>query len=141
MNHINIYSKSESQLGRMLSNFYRCGVNTEHGKFNSVEGYWYYLKSGDPHLKELSGYEAKSYGRKVALGFFYSEEEFKTYICTAIANKIIDNKEIYNLFIESELAFEHYYMYNGKKIYPDKNEWVVEFTTFFRKYLKNYEKN
>jgi len=136
MNHINVYSKSESKLGRMLSNFYRCDVHTKHGKFKSVEGYWYYLQSGYEPLRNLSGYEAKKVGREVREGQFFSEKEFQDYILLAIAKKILYNKEIYNEFIKSELPFEHYYIFNGKRVYPEGNGWIVEFLTFFRDTLK-----
>jgi hypothetical protein len=38
--HINIYSKGKTELGRWLSNFTYHPIETEDGKFDSVEGYW-----------------------------------------------------------------------------------------------------
>lgn len=61
--HINIYSQGKTELGRMLSNFYKCRIDTKDGVFNSVEGYWYWLGIEDckekDALKTLSGYQAK----------------------------------------------------------------------------------
>lgn len=61
--HLNVYSKAKTELGRMLSNFYECQIVTHHGIFNSVEGYYHYLglspKVRDREsLRSLSGYQA-----------------------------------------------------------------------------------
>lgn len=37
--HINVYSGSRTELGRMLSNFYREKIETKDGVFMSVEAY------------------------------------------------------------------------------------------------------
>ena len=41
--HINMYSKSATAFGRVLSNWAPCRLNLPEGQFRSVEGYWYYL--------------------------------------------------------------------------------------------------
>ena len=41
--HINIYSKGQTELGKMLSNFAKFPIQTVDGNFMSVEGYWYFL--------------------------------------------------------------------------------------------------
>lgn len=53
VDHINIYSKGKTTLGRCLSNFANLGVDfalgdleefADYGKFATLEGLWYYLK-------------------------------------------------------------------------------------------------
>lgn len=66
IDHINVYSKSRTPLGRMLSNWYSCLLETEDGLFQSVEGYFFWLGLQDcPErdiLRSLSGYKAKQEG-------------------------------------------------------------------------------
>lgn len=46
IDHINIYSKGKTALGKFLSNFTQCDVETKHGEFGSIEAYWYWLLAG-----------------------------------------------------------------------------------------------
>ena len=84
--HINIYSKSESKLGRMLSNFYHSPfVLEKDGFFNSVEGYWFWLGTRDERLRKLSGFKAKKLGGKLPRKFNLEESEFKLKIEKSIS--------------------------------------------------------
>lgn len=62
--HINVYSRGETAVGRWLSNFTRCSLETEDGNFESIEGYWYWLTTHDCELRELHGFLAKKVGRE-----------------------------------------------------------------------------
>ena len=45
IDHINIYSKGYTKLGRLLSNFTKSEfTHPIYGHFMSVEGFWYYIK-------------------------------------------------------------------------------------------------
>jgi len=47
--HVNIYSKAKTELGRWLSNFAYAPIRiTGHGRFASIEAYWYWLKDNVP---------------------------------------------------------------------------------------------
>ena len=65
--HINVYSGSRTELGRMLSNFCLEEIYTKDGRFMSVEAYWFWLGIS-PDCKErecmrdLFGYQAKAKG-------------------------------------------------------------------------------
>jgi hypothetical protein len=64
IDHINIYSKGKTELGRWLSNFSECAIKHPFdGYFNSVEAYWYYDITGNEDLRLTSGFEAKQLGR------------------------------------------------------------------------------
>jgi hypothetical protein len=42
--HINVYSRGNTELGRLLSNFAHTPFShPEFGEFASVEGFWYWL--------------------------------------------------------------------------------------------------
>lgn len=43
IDHINVYSKGKTALGRFLSNFAETDLETKDGHFASVEAYWYWL--------------------------------------------------------------------------------------------------
>lgn len=65
--HINIYSRSLTRLGMFLSHFPKTPfVHPLYGNFESMEGFWYFIKTGMRHeyLRGLYGYEAKSFGKK-----------------------------------------------------------------------------
>lgn len=92
IDHINIYSKARTALGRSLSNFAYSPIDLDtYGRFNSVEAFWYFLrvveileqitssKAGQNDnarlvdrtqesllkLRQLSGYKAKVFGREI----------------------------------------------------------------------------
>jgi hypothetical protein len=50
IDHINIYSRGKTEVGRQLSNFAHTPfTHKDYGYFNSVEGLWYYLITGCKH--------------------------------------------------------------------------------------------
>jgi len=79
------------------------------GAFDSMEGFWYYVKAKrrDPKLQTLSGHEAKFYGRTLESRRF---DEFQDVINDANYHKINQNSHIKRLLIESTLPFDHYYV-------------------------------
>lgn len=142
--HINIYSKAKTILGQFLSNFFSAPIKIpEHGEFNSIEGYWYWLITRDNRLKELHGYEAKQLGRELTVFDLFStkrfleenSEEFKNCIKQAIHIKL----DSYFVFIrelqDSTLPFCHYYEYSGKRV-DAGYEWIVEYIEEIRSNLK-----
>lgn len=115
--HINIYSRGQTDLGRMLSNFYKFPVHTDDGNFMSVEGYWYWLSIEDckekERLRDLYGFAAKKYGKEI-MTYKQSrfDDDFERKILTAIWRKFKQNTHL--LLPEySTLPFEHYYNFNG----------------------------
>jgi len=128
--HINIYSQGKTKLGKMLSNFYESDfVHPKYGKFKTVEGLWYWLRTGKAHIefRGMSGFKCKEFGRtKKNNSDFIIDERFKKDILIAIEIKINSNTELLKLFKSSKLPFEHYYVNNNviKKL-PQYN-WIVE---------------
>lgn len=131
VNHINVYSKGLTKLGRGLSNF--ASIPFDHpvdGRCASVEGYWYFLKTGRlyPHLKELSGVSAKKEGKK------YPSIELSDFIIQikqAITCKILQNEKLREDVKASTLPFVHYYVYYGAhgdfKVIPvGGDQWMME---------------
>jgi hypothetical protein len=132
IDHINIYSKSKLQLGRLLSNFaYTPFEIKPYGKFNSVEGFWYYYLTGCKFnkLKSLSGFLAKQYGRKLP-NYREPNKEDKEIILEAIRCKLRKHINIQTLLKKSILPIVHYYAYGtpgSYKIYnQDKYDWMTK---------------
>lgn len=135
--HINIYSKGKTQIGRWLSNFTYFPINiAEHGRFNSIEGYWYWLRTKDDRLRKLSGYEAKKYGKSLIINEAV-DGNFILNIKNAIDIKLKTNRNKMIGFCLTDLPFTHYYVFGGVK----RNagfEWIVEHFEDRRKLLKEW---
>lgn len=137
VNHINIYSKAETDLGRFLSNFSSHKVITNDGEFASIEGYWYWLNAQGSNrreeLRKVVGWEAKKVGRELRAASWGKDELFKVKIAHAMLSKLILHPEIFKLFKESTLPFRHYYVYSGKIVEPKEGKWIVDFWEYLRK--------
>tara|TARA_B100000700_G_scaffold331722_1_gene467541 strand:- start:20914 stop:21459 length:546 start_codon:yes stop_codon:yes gene_type:complete len=155
--HINAYSKSLTSLGKKLTNFYHAPFeHPKYGKFNSVEGLWYYLKTGRVfnQFKSLSGYAAKKEGQKIqkSIGFSdrsdetYISEDFKNDIKEGIRAKFRDNVNLLNELIDCDLPIAHYYYFGD----PEKDnvkikdlsqyKWVIDEIEKIREISKNHLK-
>jgi hypothetical protein len=138
--HINVYSKGKTKLGRALTNFSNIEfVHPQHGKFASVEGFWYWLGTGKTHdqLRTLYGYEAKEIGRKLPK---VDVCNFEQQIKAAIFYKVEQNPGLWNALKESELPFSHYYFYgtplNCKIIANDDAKWFIDYLELVRLHTK-----
>ena len=140
IDHINIYSKTETKLGRWLTNFAYSEFCVDNLAFKSVEGYWYFLLS-DCKLYDLCylyGFEAKQYGKKFCSNKYDDNNiEFKVKIKKAIDEKIKSDKEMLKLFSESTLPFCHYYVYGDKKV-DAGYDWIISHIEDRRTLLKNH---
>lgn len=136
LDHINVYSKGRTSLGRDLTNFSYSPINLpEDGKFNSVEGYWYWLSSKDDKLRSLHGFKAKQYGRAIRADDWLEDEKFKKKIKLAIKIKIESNPDLMRKFRTSSLPFAHYYVYGGKVVMVPKSDWIIEYLEELRSVL------
>lgn len=134
--HINIYSKAATELGRFLSNFAHCPVKTEDGPFVSIEGYWYWLSCGDDNLRELSGWQAKSYGREFGGQDWMDDDEFCRKITAAITTKIMSQPRMMRELAESTLPLAHYYVYGGKVVDVKDGKWILDHIDSIRSLLR-----
>jgi hypothetical protein len=143
IDHINIYSKGKTLLGRLLSNFaYTPFIYPEYALFYSVEGFWYYYLSDCKfnELKLLSGYQAKAFGKTLKCRMLVNDDI--PIILEAIRHKLRQNRNIIELLKESDLPLTHYYAYlkgNEWKI-VEKNEynWIIDEYIRIRNLLKKY---
>lgn len=138
--HINIYSQSNTELGRMLSNFHHFNIVTVDGEFSSVEGYWYWLGIEDCKEKEVLrkayGYRAKKIGNELKKKFKPRiDDDFENKIMKAIWYKARRNMDLFDDDIAT-LPFEHYYNFGGKIVdVKDKYTWMIDGINRMRDYI------
>lgn len=136
IDHINVYSKGKTELGRWLSNFtYSPFEHPDHGWFASVEGYWYWLKTGMRYesLRTLHGFAAKKQGRKYPT---VRQDDFEKFIEKALYAKVIQHPDKIPLIGSSNLPFMHYYVYNDVIHHVDGGVWIMEILEDIRDLIK-----
>jgi predicted NAD-dependent protein-ADP-ribosyltransferase YbiA (DUF1768 family) len=125
--HINCYSKGKTELGRFLSNFAYSPFECSDGKFNSIEGYWYWLGSNHSNkdiLRTLSGWQAKEVGRSLRAEDWPKLSDFQDKIFDAVRAKFNANIPMRKLLVASTLPLIHYYLY-GTKVHQDsRSDWL-----------------
>lgn len=122
--HVNIYSKSGSRLGRFLSHFRK--IPFEHptmGKFESMEGYWYYVKTGFKFdsLRRLWGKEAKDLGKTLPI---VECDDFWFWIDQGNLAKLNAYPGAKQALKESTGPFTHYYVFGDSTQVGDGRLWA-----------------
>lgn len=129
--HINVYSKGHTAIGRFLSNFALAPFqHRQHGHFDSVEGYWYWLSTRVDELRHLSGWQAKQRGREIRtrMPTLIDEPDFQEFVLEAIRQKLRQHPAWWPKLVETgDLPFTHYYVFNHKVIdVTTKNQWQLD---------------
>lgn len=145
VDHINVYSKGKTELGRLLSNFAHTPFECTDGKFESVEGYWYWLLTdpGEPRRDELKrayGFKAKQIGRELLAKDWPDQRdlfEFRENIFKAIYAKVRQHDLLGNLLKDSALPFYHYYVYGSKVVPVGGAGWIMDDISTIRYDLQN----
>lgn len=136
--HINIWAKGDTELGRMLAYFADTPfVHPYFGPFNSMEGLWHWLRSKDKpdELRRLVGIRAKTFGKALVTT---EVEGFFEIIHVANYYKIVQNPTLEKLLKNSTLPFEHYYLWGPGKVLirPQGYEWVIKSFEELRKMIR-----
>ena len=148
--HINIYSGGKTELGRFLSNFASTPVQTKHGAFASLEGYYHWRRLYEVidslafgranHLRDISvlrdlvGTAAQQAGRKLRtyfrrIGITTNDipsqavrDDFKE----ALIAKVKQH-DMVDVLVTSTLPFTHYYCYKGGLLHYEKHyNWLSD---------------
>lgn len=131
--HINVYSKGQTELGKLLSNWGNTPfVHYEYGKFKTVEGCWYWLITGNEKLRDFHGYQAKQYGKEL--------EQIRSNPTKEELISIYQAKLYYNSFLieelkKNKLPFKHYYVYENKVVEPKEWKWTIDYWTLLSFFL------
>lgn len=131
---INIYSKSDSELGRLLSNFARTPFEKNGHRFESVEGWWYWYTTGKQyeHLKSLYGWKAKEEGRK----YPRVNEVTPEVLANVYRVKLECNPKVLSMLLGYGGEFDHYYIMQGRKVPADKWLWTAKLWEQIRDEIK-----
>ncbi len=141
INHINVYSKGKTELGRLLSNFAETMIKTKKGDFHSVESWWYWIKMNNINssclvplfdekqihaIRHRPGKSAKDYFR-----FLYKQDSVvnnpsKEQLKEIYKLKLEQHPRIKKLLLKNTLPLTHYYIMFEKKISADEYLWTVQ---------------
>jgi hypothetical protein len=127
IDHINVYSKGKTLLGRQLSNFSECNITIEHeGFFRTLEGYWYWLSTHDDRLRTCLGAEAKKLGRSLRGKESNETPDFVRRFRHALDLKLDGNPQLLKSLREKKLPLDHYYVLFGQPRRPTSGKWILE---------------
>lgn len=146
--HINIWSKGNTELGKMLSHFYHAPFKHPYfGNFNCMEGFWHYIASHErPDIfRILNGIKSKLKSQEMRKQKVLTKRHlvnFPQIILDANFHKIVAHPEIQKLLVESTLPFEHYYVYGKGNvvILPHGSDWLCQVFEDLRALLKEGKK-
>ena len=126
VSHLNVYSRARTKLGRFLSNFSDCWIQTDDGTFRTIEGYWYWLSTNDYRLRKTNGPESKRLGRLLRGDDWPKDSIFELKIKRAIAFKMKSplGRELLNS--TTRLPLFHYYVdARDRAIHVDDGLWIL----------------
>lgn len=128
--HLNVGLYAKTATGRLLSNQAYFPFKCDDGKFDCIDGLWYFLLTGDNRLRTMSGLEPKRLGDELrAVIDYYQFPVFKDKILHAISLKLKTLKK--DPVFTSELSLAHYYVYNGE-MYDSGWDWIIEYIEEYR---------
>lgn len=138
---INIYYNSDNQFGRSASNFVRSPfVHPRYGKFESMEGYWHFVRTGFRYgaLKNMWGLKAKSHGKTLSGTV---NHDFRRDILDGIILKVIYNRmaeELVSTYPEQLVQVKNI---NGVPLEYTDGITAVLWTEVRMALMNNYESN
>lgn len=114
--HLNVYTKAKTKLGLRLTNFSHDPFwHPLLGQFESSEGLHYFLKTGRKfkEFRTLWGYKAKELGVELCrdANNIVLDYQFDWMFRIGLVAKITQNADLFEMFIDSDLPFTHYYYY------------------------------
>ncbi|MBM26495.1 MAG: hypothetical protein CL760_12620 [Chloroflexi bacterium] len=155
IDHINVYTKSNTELGRLLSNLANTPINhPKYGFFACLEALWYWLVIGKENheIKDMNGFEAKKFGQKNLPEDYekiIESEEFRKDFKLGIRQKMLEHKNILAMLVKTkDLPLAHYYYYtpkdgnlaNAKVIMKDKHQWQLDYIEEIRQKTIEWQK-
>lgn len=144
--HICIDIDGKTELGRMLSHYHECDfTHPRFGTFRTLEGFWRYINCDDEGSKQRDGFRTIS-GRgvnKISRTMAKRNvKNFKQIIYEANYYRIISNDKLYDLFINSTLPFDYYFLFGESKIIQRAKGylWIINMYEDLRQMIKAGEK-
>lgn len=133
-NLLNAYSGSDDRLGFLLSNFAQTPFDHPvHGKFESVEGWWYwYGAGGDERLRAMYGYTAKKFGAGLTR---VHRPDMIAQLESVLECKIASSSELQTLLKTNTLPIVHHYTYGGGVVWPKHVEFINTLTLVVDRFI------
>ena len=136
--HINIYSCGQTDLGRALSNFSPIPeggeIETPDGPFHTIEGYYFWLGTGDPRFRTCEGSRAKALSKLLPQTQHVSD--FKERVAQALQAKLDASPSIQQMLRECTLPLTHYYVMKGRVV-AGAAPWILAWWNGARRKLQN----
>lgn len=143
--HINILAgKAMTLVGKRLSHFAHSPfIHPYYGAFQSMEGYWHYISTGFCHeeLRHLIGLKAKQHAQNLHTRWY---DHFCEDVMAGNYQKIIQDRNLSDMIMESELPFKHYYLFPDRSdptkivtVTPRESAWLTAGFEEIRAALKN----
>lgn len=138
VDHINIYSKGATSIGRAMTNMSAIPVTVPgEGTFQSVEAYWYWVSTGmtDDRFKTVDHFQAKLIGKDMKR---IPRDDFQDKIKKAIKLKLDQyNPRMKRALKNTTLPLTHYYHYgDDKSVGYTRYDWVIDYITELREYYQ-----
>lgn len=141
--HVCIDIDGKTELGRMLSHYYES--NFEHpvfGSFKTLEGFWRYINCDDEGSKRrdefrtISGRGVNKISRTMAKR---NVKNFKEIIYEANYHRIMSDKKLYDLFVNSTLPFDYYFLFGENKIIQRAKgyQWIINMYEDLREMMRD----
>lgn len=137
IDHINVYSRGTTALGRNLSNFADCNIeHPYHGYFRTLEGLWYFMKTGfeTDEFRVVKGHTAREMGKRTHSELY---PLFSKMFKLGMIEKIDSNPRLKADLIRCDLPLQHYYVYGGKVFNQHRHQWQLDYWTLLRSTLIN----
>lgn len=145
VDHINIHSTAATELGRMLDNLATVPfTHPEYGEFKTVEGFYWYLISGqrDGSFRTHNGHGVRQAAKYLMQDPKHLSGRYAHEASTATYLKVIQNEELKTLLRESTLPLTCYVLYgttNIKKLDGKAHQNHVTMLRVLRNHLKSVE--
>ncbi len=136
VDHVNIYTRGATALGRSLSNLYECNIEHPYfGHFRTLEGLWFYMKTGfrEDSFRLIKGLAARELGKKMDTEFY---PLFSKMFKLGMLEKLERNPQLQQDLVTNELPLLHYYVYNKAVINQDRHQWQLDYWMLLRAALK-----
>jgi predicted NAD-dependent protein-ADP-ribosyltransferase YbiA (DUF1768 family) len=142
IDHINVYNKGHTPLGRMLSNFARTPFELNGLGFESVEAWWYWqmLPDDSEELRKMHGFNAKSFGSTIASNHGKYRPPSKEQLAAVYRAKVAAHPDLKKALVASTLPFDHYYDFGRGRV-DTKWRWTGQLWNEIREELKRETAN
>lgn len=139
VDHINIWEQGETDLGKALAHATNLSfVHSRYGRFSNIESFWHYIRSSerDDRIRTMIGKTLKQFAYKLTP---CRVPNFRAIIMNANYQKLVQNPEIIDVLVNTDMPFDCYYIYrreDGIRVRPNSASWIISGFNEIRKAFK-----